>query len=217
MDTLIVILLSIIAYILWRFYKIKEIEQIQLHNEKIDVEYEKNKENRFKDYPNLYGKLEGNWLEVFAHHSENGIPMINLAFMLYLNESTKIEYSEGSLQWDNLWDLTEELLEHLENFHEGSAAEHLIAVCTYWQIAAEAISDLIENSPNKVTSESGRESAEIDGKALRKVPFTNIENIIRLFPKKPNHPETELSFRDEKGNFPRKSKGSEIIHNRITL
>ena len=217
MELLIVILLAVIAYILWRMYALKEIERNEAYNKELDAQFEKNKEQRFKDYPNLYGKLEGNWLDVFAHHSENGIPMINMAFMLYLNETTKIDYSEGSLQWDDLWDLTEELLEHLENFHEGTTAEHLIAVCTYWQIAAEAISDLIENSPNKVTSESGRESAEIEGKALAKAPFTNIENILRLFPKRSNHPEKELSFRDEKGNFPRKSKGSEIIHKRITI
>ena len=48
--------------------------------------------------------------------------------MLYLHESTKLDYSEGSLKWDTMWDITEELLEHLEKHHEGTDVEHLIAV-----------------------------------------------------------------------------------------
>lgn len=215
--TLLYILLAIIAYILWRIYRQKEDEKEQIANEKLDAEYEAKEKERFKDYPYLYGNLEGSWLEVFAHHAENNIPLLNLAFILYLQESTKIDFSEGSQRWDTLWDLTEELLEHLEKYHAGTNVEHLIAVCTYWQITAESMGELIKENPEKTTTKSGRETAQIEGKKLEVEPYTNITKIISLFPKKSNHPDKELSFTDEKGNFPRESKGSKLIHDRITV
>ncbi|MDE2399803.1 MAG: hypothetical protein KGL67_02220 [Patescibacteria group bacterium] len=214
--TLLYIILGIIAYYLWKIYRQKEDEKEQIASEKFDAEWEEKKKEKYKDYPNLYGKLEGNWLEVFAHHAENNVPLLNLAFMLMLQESTKIDYSEGSQIWDTLWEFTEELLEHLEEYHEGTPAEHLIAVCTYWQIAAEAMSKLIEESPTKQVR-SGRSTSEIEGEKLKVAPYTDIKKITVLFPKKTNHPDKELSFVDEKGSFPRKSKGSEIIHKRITV
>jgi len=217
MEILIVILLAVIAHILWKMYKQKEEEKSEAFNKELDVQYEENRKEKFKDYPHLYGKIEGTWLDVFVHHTENGLPMINMAFLLYLGESTKIDFSEGSFKWDTLWDLTEELIEHLEKYHDGSSAEHLIAVCTYWQIAAESMGELIKESPNKIISESGRESSPIEGKELEKSPYTDIEKILSFFPKKSNHPEIEFSFRDENGKFPRESKGSEIVHKRITV
>jgi hypothetical protein len=215
--TILYILLAIIAYFLYRIYKQKEEEKDAIYNEKIDAEHEQARKERFKDYPHLYGKLEGNWLDVFAHHSENGLPMLNLAFMLYLQESTKIDFSEGSQGWDNLWDLTEELLEDLEKYHEGTTAEHLIAVCTYWQMASEAMGGLIEKEPNTESLSSGAYTAEISGDKLRKKSFIDIQNISLLFPKKNNHPDKEIVFVDGDGNFPRESKGSEMIHKRITV
>ena len=214
---LLYILLAIIAYILWRIYRQKENEKDAIYNEKLDVEHEQARKEKFKDYPHLYGKLEGNWLDVFAHHAENNLPLLNLAFMLYLQESTKIDFSEGAQKWDTLWDITEEILEDLEKHHEGTAAEHLIAVCTYWQIASEAMGELIKENPEKTKTPKGRDSAPIEGKKLEVKPFTDIKNILSLFPKKANHPAKELSFTDEKGNFPRESKGSEMIHKRITV
>jgi hypothetical protein len=213
---LLYILLAIIAYILWRIYRQREDERQEIADEKYEVEREQKRKEKFKDYPHLYGKLEGNWLDVFAMHAENKTPLLNLAFMLYLQESTKIDYSEGAHKWDLLWDLTEELLEDLEKYHEGSTAEHLIAVCTYWQIASEAMGELIETSPNKEIR-SGRTTSEIEGEKLEVEPYTNIKKIISLFPKKSNHPSKELSFVDEKGSFPRESKGSKLIHDRITV
>ena len=214
---LLYILLAVIAYILWRIYRQKEDEKNAIYNEKLDAEHEQARKERFKDYPHLYGKLEGNWLDVFAHHAENNLPLLNLAFMLYLQESTKIDFSEGAQKWDTLWDLTEEILEDLEKHHEGTTTEHLIAVCTYWQIASEAMGELIKESPEKTKTPKGRDSAPIEGKKLEVKPFTDIKNILSLFPKKANHPDKELSFSDEKGNFPRESKGSKIIHDRITV
>lgn len=215
--TLLYILLAIIAYILWRIYRQKEDEKEQIVNEKLDAEYEVKEKERFKDYPHLYGKLEDNWLEVFAHHAENNLPLLNLAFMLCLQESTKIDFSEGAQKWDTLWDLTEEILEDLEKHHEGTTTEHLIAVCTYWQIASEAMGKLIKENPNTGSLSSGAHTSPIEGKKLEVEPYTNINKIISLFPKKSNHPAKELVFTDEKGNFPRESKGSKLIHGRITV
>jgi hypothetical protein len=122
---LIYILLAIIAFILWKIYHQKESDKQAIADEKSDAEWEQKQKEKFKDYPYLYGKIEGKWLEVFAHHAENNLPLLNVAFMLYLQESTKIDFSEGAQKWDMLWDLTEEILEDLEKHHEGTAIEHL--------------------------------------------------------------------------------------------
>jgi hypothetical protein len=201
--TLVYILLAIIAYILWRIYRQREDEREEIANEKFDVEWEQKQKEKFKDYPHLCGKLEGNWLQVFAHQAERNLPLLKIAFFLYLHESTKIDFSEGSLKWDTLWHLTEELLEHLEKYHEGSIVEHEMAVCTYWQIAAEAVGKLVKENP------------EIKGSKLEVEPYTNIAKIMLLFPKKANHPAKEISFTDEKGTFPRESKGSTYIHEKL--
>lgn len=211
------IILAIIAYYIYRIYRQKEDEKDAIYNEKLDAQHEQERKEKFKDYPHLYGKLEGNWLDVFAHHAENNLPLLNLAFMLYLQESTKIDFSEGAQKWDTLWDLTEEILEDLEKHHEGTPTEHLIAVCTYWQIASEAIGELIKESPKKTKTPKGRDSAPIEGKKMEVKPFADIKNILSLFPQKANHPAKELSFTNEKGNFPRKSEGSKLIHERITI
>lgn len=215
MTNLIVILLAIIAYFLWKIYRQKEDEKEAIANEKFEAEWEQKQKERFKNYPHLYKKLEGNWLEVFARQAENGLPLLKIAFFLMLEGSTSIDLSEGSLKYDRLWDLTEELLEHLEKYHEGSITEHEIAVCTYWQIAATTIGKLVEESPNKTTGSSGRTSAPIDGEKIEVEPFTNITKIVSLFPKKANHPAEEISFFDEKGVFPRESKGSEVIRKKL--
>jgi len=213
--TLLYIFLAIIAYFLWRIYRQKEEEKELVNNEKRDVEWEQENKKKFKDYPHLYNKLEGNWLEVFAGYAENNTPLLKLASMLYLQTSVRIDVSEGDLKWIDLWNLTEELLEHLEKYHEGSATEHQIAVCTYWQIAAEAMDELIENSPKKNVSDSGKIYAPIDGDKINNKPYTNINNILTLFPKKSKHPDEEIKFTDEDGNFPRGSNGSKIIQSRI--
>jgi hypothetical protein len=219
--TILYIILGIIAFYLWKIYRQKEDEKQAIADEKFEVEWEAKKKEKYKDYPHLWGKLEGNWLEVFAGHAEVGdFPLrklLNLAFMLYLQESTKIDYSDGSQKWDTLWDITEELLEHLEKYHEGTTTEHLIAVCTYWQIASESMGELIKGSPEKHLSDAGHEWAPIEGKKLEVKPYTDIKKILSLFPQKANHSAEELLFTDEKGNFPRESKGSKLIHERITV
>ncbi len=202
METIVIILLAVIAYFLWKIYHQKEDEKEKVENEKFEAEWEQKKKEEFKDYPHLYGKLEGNWLEVFANHAKNNIPLLKLAYFLYLGESTKMDFSDGASKWDSLWDISEELLEHLEKYHEGSITEHEIAVATYWQIAAEAAGEIIKENP------------VVEGKKLEAEPFTNIEKIIALFPKKSNHPAEEISFSDGNG-FPRESKGSTVIKNKM--
>ena len=172
--TLLYILLIIIAFILWKIYRQKESEKEQIANEKFDAEWEAKKKLEYKDYPHLYGKLEGNWLEVFALHAKNPGHLLKLMFYLMLGESTKIDYSEGSMKYDGLWDCSKELLEHLEKYHEGTTAEHEIALCTYWQIAATEVGELIKKKPNTGSLSSGAHTAEIEGKEIEAEPFTNI-------------------------------------------
>ena len=133
-----------------------------------------------------------------------------------LGESTKIDYSEGSLKYDALWDCSKELLEHLEKYHKGTTTEHEIALCTYWQIAAEKAGELIEQNPEKHLSDSGKEWAPIDGSKIEAEPFTNIEKIASLFPKKSNHPEKEITFFNPDSSFPRESKGSKVIDKKMS-
>lgn len=203
MSTLIIILLAIIAYLLWCIYRQHEDEKRDAAIEKFQTKQEQEKKDLENKYPHLVGKLEGNWLEVFAMQAERGVPLLKLAFLLYLSESTKIDYSEGSLKWDAFWDLSEELLEHLDKFHEGSIAEHEIAVVTYWQIAAEAVGELI------------KKNLVIEGGKLEVEPYTDITKIVSLFPKKANHPAKEISFSNEKGSFPRESKGSAHVKEKL--
>src|SRR3989338_3651505 len=192
--TLIYILLAIIAFILWKIYRQKQDEIERVTSEKFDAEWEAKKKEEYKDYPHLFGKLEGNWLEVFALHAKNPGHLLKLMFYLMLGESTKIDYSEGSMKYDGLWDVTKELLGHLEKFHEGSIAEHEIALCTYWQVAATEVGEILKKKTNTGSLSSDAHTAEIEGKEIEAEPFINIDKIASLFPKKANHPAKEITF-----------------------
>lgn len=214
---LLYILLAVIAYILWRIYRQKQDVIDQVASEKFDAEWEAKKKEEYKDYPHLYGKLEGNWLEVFALHAKNPGHLLKLMFYLMLGESTKIDYSEGSLKYDSLRDCSKELLEHLEKYHEGTTAEHEIALCTYWQIAATEVGEILKKKPNtKSLSSPDAHTAEIEGKEIETEPFTNIEKITSLFPKKADHPAKEITFFNADGSFPRESKGSALIDKKMS-
>ncbi len=213
--TFVIILLAIIAYYIYRIYRQKEDEREEIYNEKLDIQHEQERKEKFKDYPHLYGKIEGNWLDVFSHYAEDGIPLLKMQFMLMLGESVKIDYSEGSMKWDSLWDTTKELLEHLEKYHEGSITEHEIALTAYWQICAEEMGKIIKESPNTNSLSSGAHTSEVAGEKLEVAPFTNIEKISSLFPKKTNHPAHEITFFNKDGSFPRESKGSVYIDKKI--
>ena len=217
--TLVYILLAIIAYILWRIYQQKEEEKEQIANEKFDAEWEVKKKEEFKDYPHLIGKVDYTWLELFGrlyvetdkNHpgrwQNGGSPHLNAAFMMYLKEAnnTKLDIIEVDHLFDSLWDLTEEFIEHLEKYHESTKYEYEIAIISFWQLVAQ-----------EAESFMGKDF-EVIKKMFQSTPFTDIEKIASWFPKKDNHPDKEILFRDENGNFPRESKGSKLIHDRITV
>jgi len=216
--TFVYILLAIIAFILWKIYRQKEDEKQAIANEKADAEYEQNRKEKFKDYPHLFGKIDDSWIEVFARQSNiNGTNyLLKAMFLLMIGESTKIDYSEGSMKYDSLWDATKELLEHLEKFHEGSVIEHEIALATYWQLAATKMDELVKENPNTGSLKSGAHTAEVAGEKVEAEPFTDIEKIAVLFPKKHNHPDKEITFFNADGSFPRESKGSALIDEKIS-
>jgi len=217
--TLIYVLLAIIAYYIYRIYRQKEDEKNAIYNERLDAEYEKNRKEKFKDYPHIFEKIDDSWIQVFAGQGniDGKDYLLKSMFYLMLGESTKIDYSEGSTKYDSLWDVTKELLEHLEKYHEGSVLEHEIALATYWQLAATRMGELIEERPNTGSLSSGAHTAEIEGEELEKAPFTDIQKIASWFPKKANHPAHEITFFDKDGSFPRESKGSEIIDKKMEV
>lgn len=218
METIIVIILAIIAYYIYKIYRQKEDEKDDVANEKADAEYEQKRKERFKDYPHLFDKIDDSWIQVFAGQGniDGKSYLLKSMFYLMLGESTKIDYSDGSMKWDALWDCSKELLEHLEKFHEGSIIEHEITLATYWQLAATRMGELIQEKPNTGSLSSGAHTAEIGGEELEKVPFTDIENITSLFPKKASHPAHEITFFNKDGSFPRESKGSTLIDEKMS-
>ncbi len=216
--TILYILLAIIAFVLWKIYRQKEDEKDAVYNEKLDAEHEQARKEKFKDYPHLFEKIDDSWVEVFAHQGniDGKDYLLKSMFYLMLGESTKIDYSEGSVKYDSLFDVTKELLEHLEKYHEGSVLEHEIALATYWQLAATRMGELIKERPNTESLSSGAHTAEIEGEELEKAPFTDIEKIVSWFPKKANHPAHEITFFNKDGSFPRESKGSALIDEKMS-
>lgn len=217
METIGIILLAIIAYFLYKIYNQKAEEKAEIANEKNEAECERNRKEKFKDYPHIFEKINDSWIELFAHQGniDGKDYLLKSMFYLMLGESTKIDYSEGSMKYDSLWDITKELLEHLEKYHEGSILEHEIALATYWQLTATRMGELIKEKPNTGSLSSGAHTAEIEGAELEKAPFTDIEKIASWFPKKANHPAHEITFFNKDGSFPRESKGSEIIDKKM--
>ncbi len=213
--TILYILLAIIAYFIYRIYRQKEDEKDAIANEKSDAEYEQKRKEKFKDYPHLFEKIDDSWIQVFTRYGKDYL--LKSMFFLMVGESTKIDYSEGSVKYDSLWDATKELLEHLEKFHEGSVVEHEIALATYWQLATTRMGELIKEKPNTGSLSAGAHTSPIEGKELEKAPFTDIENIASLFPKKANHPANEITFFNKDGSFPRESKGSALIDEKIKV
>ncbi len=215
--TIVYILLAIIAYYIYRIYRQKEDEKDVIANEKSDAEYEERRKERFKDYPHLFNNVDDSWIQVFAPQGniDGKDYLLKLMFFLMLGESTKIDYSEGSMKYDSLWNVTKELLEHLEKFHEGSVVEHEIALATYWQLAATKMGDLVKENPNTGSLKSGAHTSGVAGEKVEAAPFTDIEKIAALFPKKHNHPDKEITFFNADGSFPRKSEGSALIDEKI--
>lgn len=206
METIGIILLAIIAYFLWKIYHQRENEKIEIYNEKIDAGNEQERKEKFKDYPHLIENIDYSWLELFGKlYVEKDTPHLKAAFLIYLKEAndTKLDMMEVDRLFDLLWNLSEELLEHLEKYHESTKYEYEIAILTYWQVAAQEADSFV-----------GKDLETIK-KMFQSAPFTDMQKIASWFPKKANHPEKELSCVDEKGVFPRESKGSTLIRDRL--
>ena len=75
--------------------------------------------------------------------------------------------------------------------------------------------ELVKENPNTGSLKSGTHTSEVAGEKLEVAPFTDIENIASLFPKKTNHPDHEITFFNKDGSFPRESKGSALIDEKI--
>jgi len=209
MDIIIVILLAIIAYILWRIYRQKEEEKeiianekLQIEDEKLEAKYRLEFKEQFKDYPHLIGNIEDSYLEIYSQRKDLNLKQ---AWFSYAHEANNPESdsSEVDSLFHSLWDITEETLEHLEKYHEGEKYEHEIAINNYWRIITE-----------KADSFNGKKT-EVIKKLFQSAPFTDIIEMISWFPKKSNHPAKEISLVDEKGMFPRESKGSARVQERL--
>jgi hypothetical protein len=184
------------------------VEKERITSEKFNAEWEQIRKEEFKNYPHLIGKVDYAWLELFGKvFVEKDMSHINAAFLIYAKEAnnTKLDIIEVDHLFDSLWDLSEELLEHLEKYHESTKYEYEIAILAFWQIAAQGADSFVGKDIETIT------------KMFQSAPFTDIEKIPSWFPKKDNHPVKELSFRGENANFPRKSEGSKLIHERITV
>ncbi len=159
---------------------------------------EKTQEKYQEKYPHLVGKIENCWLEVFGGlYVEKGMSHLKAAEMMYIKADNN---SKQNIEVDfllcDLWDLTEELLEHLKKYHVGTKYEHEIAIVTYWQIAVTEVDSLVGETNNEVIR-----------KRFQTPPFSDLQEIVSWFPKKKLHPKGEISFVDKKtGSFPRKSK-----------
>lgn len=206
MNIFAIILLAVIAYILWRIYRQREDEKIEIYNEKLDIKHEHERKEKFKDYPHLIGNVDYIWLELFGKlYVEDGLSHLKFTWLIYLKEANNTKHSDMEVDhlFDSIWHLSEELIEHLEKYHESTKYEYDIAILAYWQILAQEADSLV-----------GKDIETIK-KIFQTPPFTDIQKIASWFPEKANHPDKELSFTDEKGVFPRESKGSALIHERL--
>ncbi|MFZ2522257.1 MAG: hypothetical protein WAX25_02080, partial [Minisyncoccia bacterium] len=85
------------------------------------------------------------------------------------------------------------------------------------QLAATKMGELIKENPNTGSLSSGAHTSEVAGEKLETEPFTDIEKIASWFPKKANHPAHEITFFNKDGSFPRESKGSAFIDEKIKI
>jgi len=76
--------------------------------------------------------------------------------------------------------------------------------------------ELVKENPNTGSLSSGAHTSEVAGEKVEAEPFTDIEKITSWFPKKANHPVHEITFFDKDGSFPRESKGSSLIDEKMS-
>ena len=162
-------------------------------------------------YPHLVGNIENSWLEVFGGmYVEKGLPHLRAAENMYLvaDNNTKQDVEVDFILCD-LWDLTNELLEHLEKYHESTEYEYEIAVVNYWQqVSTEA------------ESFDGENNQEVIRRKFQNPPYTDLQEIVLWFPKKKNHPKSEIKFNltyvnKKPGPLPRKTKFPDFIKKKL--
>jgi hypothetical protein len=164
MEIIVIVLLGVIAYMLWRIYHQKEEEKIanemkqrsEFEKSKSDAADETNyqwkKEDFGKDYPNLIENM--NWASLKTYGRDffkMGYNPLSVACNIYLKEANHSKHSSlnriASRELDelfySLWNLSEELLEHLEKYHKSTKYEYEIAILNYWSLVAKGSDSLV--------------------------------------------------------------------------
>ena len=177
------------------------------------VPTEKTQEKYQGKYPHLVGKIENSWLELFGKkYLEMSVshPHLRAAQNIYLkaDNNTKQDVEVDFLLCD-LWDLTNVLLEHLEKYHESNEYEYEIAIVNYWQkVATEA------------ESFDGENNQEVIRRKFQTPPYIDLQEIVTWFPRKKNHPKSEIKFNfsyvnKKAGPLPRKTKFPDFIEKKL--
>ncbi len=189
--------------------KQKELEETsnKAYREDQKEEEKEFREKYQKKYPHLVGNMEDSTLITLSSLGVNlkkGSSFLQGACNMYLRACVQQDHN-ADFMFGDLWDLTEELLEHLEKYHEVSNQEHEMAIFNYWGML-ESEADLLR----------GLTDPKVIREKFQSPSFTNLQEIVSWFPKKKLHPKSEISFVDEKtGLFPRKSKGSDFIEKKL--
>ena len=131
---------------------------------------EKAQEEFLGRYPHLVGKIENSWLGVFGEaylKMSVSHPHLRAAQNIYIkaDNNTKQDNEVDFLLCD-LWDHTNELLEHLEKYHESNKYEFEIAVVNYWQQVA-----------NEAESFDGENNQEVIRRKFQNPPYTDLQEI----------------------------------------
>ncbi len=202
----------LIAQAIERSNALKQEELGEARSKAYDEEKKKEFREKYQEkYPHLVGKIENNWLELFGGmYVEKGLPHLRAAQNIYLkaDNNTKQDNEVDFLLCD-LWDLTNILLEHLEKYHESNEYEYEIAVVHYWQqVATEA------------ESFDGENNQEVIQRKFQNPPYTDLQEIISWFPRKKNHPKSEIKFNfsyvnKKPGPLPRKNEFPDYIQKEL--
>ena len=131
-------------------------------------------------------------------------------------ESTKIDYSEGSVKYEilslmlqrNYWNI-------LKKFHEGSVVEHEIALATYWNNKYTKMGEL--EGEDQILEVSNRVFIlpEVAGESGSRTAFTDIGKLRLGFQRKKNPAKKLLSYNTDR-LIPRESKGSAVIDKKMS-
>jgi hypothetical protein len=195
--------------------KLKQEEAEEARNKTYQEESEKGFREKYQGkYPHLVGKIENSWLEVFGGEPYLKMsvshPQLRAAQMMYIkaDNNTKQDNEVDFILCD-LWDLTNILLEHLEKYHESNEYEYEIAIVMYWQLVV-----------TEAESFTGENDVEVIRRKFQSPPYTDLQEIVSWFPKKKNHPKSEIKFNfiyvnKKPGPLPRKTKFPDFIDKKL--